>query len=203
MDPDSTSFHKVLTQPIMTGKKYFVTVTATNGAGVTTSITSDGVIVDDTPPSAGTVIDGLDSDEDYLNGEDDITAHWFGFEDLESGIDSYEVALCNARSLSFCSKPFTAVGKATNVTFTGKVACFWNTYQVERHLVMKSGYALECSWPLVFWHNSLSHSPSRRALHYIHCVIAESKEDILNYENKNAKDFIERCGYMFIEKSYI
>lgn len=68
---------------------------------------------------------------------------------------------------------------------------------------MKSGYALECSWPLVFWHNSLSHSPSRRALHYIHCVIAESKEDILNYENKNVKDFIERCGYMFIEKSYI
>ena len=136
MDPDSTSFHKVLTQPIMTGKKYFVTVTATNGAGVTTSITSDGVIVDDTPPSSGTVIDGLDSDEDYLNGEDDITAHWFGFKDLESGIDSYEVALCNARSLSFCSKPFTTVGKATNVTFTGKVACFWNTYQVERHLVL-------------------------------------------------------------------
>ena len=121
MDPDSTSFFKVLTQPIMTGTKYYVTVTATNGAGATTSITSDGVIVDDTPPSAGIVIDGVDSDEDYLNGEGDITAHWFDFEDVESGIDSYEVALCNARNLSFCSQQFTGVGKATNVTFTGTV----------------------------------------------------------------------------------
>ena len=121
MDPDSTSFFKVLTQPIMTGTKSYVTVTATNGAGATTSITSDGVIVDDTPPSAGIVIDGVDSDEDYLNGEGDITAHWFDFEDVESGIDSYEVALCNARNLSFCSQPFTGVGKATNVTFTGTV----------------------------------------------------------------------------------
>ena len=121
MDPDSTSFFRVLTQPIMTGTKYYVTVTATNGAGATTSITSDGVIVDDTPPSAGIVIDGVDSDEDYLNGEGDITAHWFDFEDVESGIDSYEVALCNARNLSFCSQQFTGVGKATNVTFTGTV----------------------------------------------------------------------------------
>lgn len=108
----------------MTGEKYYLTVTATNGACVTTSTTSDGVIVDDTPPSAGSVNDGVDSDEDYVNGEDDITAHWVGFEDLESGIDSYEVALCDSRNLSFCSQPFTGVGKATNVTFTGRELIF-------------------------------------------------------------------------------
>lgn len=124
MDPGSTFVEKVLTKPIMTGARYYLTVTATNGAGVTSSITSDGVIVDDTPPSAGTVIDGVDSDEDYLNGEDDITAHWLGFDDLESGIDSYEVALCDSMNLSFCSQPFTGVGKATNVTFTGRVLIF-------------------------------------------------------------------------------
>lgn len=124
MDPGSTFVEKVLTKPIMTGVRYYLTVTATNGAGVTSSITSDGVIVDDTPPSAGTVIDGVDSDEDYLNGEDDITAHWLGFDDLESGIDSYEVALCDSMNLSFCSQPFTGVGKATNVTFTGRVLIF-------------------------------------------------------------------------------
>ena len=124
MDPGSTFVEKVLTKPIMTGVRYYLTVIATNGAGVTSSITSDGVIVDDTPPSAGTVIDGVDSDEDYLNGEDDITAHWLGFDDLESGIDSYEVALCDSMNLSFCSQPFTGVGKATNVTFTGRVLIF-------------------------------------------------------------------------------
>lgn len=120
IDPGSTSVQKVLTKPIMTGKKCFVTIKATNGAGVTTSVTSDGVMVDDTPPLTGTVIDGVDSDEDYVNGQSDITAHWFGFEDLESGIDSYEVALCDARNLSFCSQPPTPVGNVNNVTFTGK-----------------------------------------------------------------------------------
>ena len=174
MGPDSTSFYKVLTQPIMTGKKYYVTVTATNGAGATTSITSDGVTVDDTPPSAGIVIDGVDSDEDYLNGEGDITAHWFDFEDVESGIDSYEVALCNARNLSFCSQQFTGVGKATNVTFTGTVThtsskksgfrkyltvstavieIHETNYQLQGSTVKtrQNGYKYSCGWRLVIF----------------------------------------------------
>ena len=121
LDPDSTFAFKVLTQPITNGQRYYVTVTATNSAGVTTSVTSDGVTIDDTPPITGTVVDGIVSDVDYLNGEDDIRASWFGFVDLEASIDFYEVALCDARNLSFrCPQPFTKVGKTTNVTITGK-----------------------------------------------------------------------------------
>ena len=98
-----------------------MTVTATNSAGVTTSITSDGIMIDDTPPITGTVIDGFVTDVDYLNGDDDIRARWYGFEDLESGIDSYEIALCDSRTLYLrCPQPFTEVGKATNVTITGR-----------------------------------------------------------------------------------
>ena len=119
LKPDSTSVRKVLTQPIKNGQRYYITVTATNTAGVTTSLTSDGVTVDDTRPISGTVIDGIVSDVDYLNGEGDVSASWFGFEDLESGIESYEVALCEARSLSSCPQPFTGVGKKKNVTITG------------------------------------------------------------------------------------
>ena len=119
LKPESTFVHKVLTQPIKNGQRYFVTVTATNTAGVTTSLTSDGVMVDDSPPISGTVIDGIISDVDYLNGEGDVSAGWFGFEDLESGIESYEVALCATRSLSSCPQPFTRVGKTKNVTITG------------------------------------------------------------------------------------
>ena len=120
LKPESTFVRKVLTQPISNGQKYYITVSATNSAGVTTSLSSDGVIVDDTPPMSGTVIDGIVSDVDYLNGEGDISARWSGFEDLESGVESYELALCDTRNLSSCPQPFTGVGKATNVTITGK-----------------------------------------------------------------------------------
>ncbi len=118
---ESTSVVNVLTEPIPNGQRYYVTVKATTSAGLTTSLTSDGVTVDDTSPIFGTVIDGMVSDVDYVNGEDDISARWFDFADLESGIKSYEVALCDARNLSSCPQSFTAVGLVTNVTITGKI----------------------------------------------------------------------------------
>ncbi len=121
LNHNSTLAHSALTNPIMNGQRYYVKVKATNGAGVTTSLTSDGVTVDDTPPISGTVIDGMASDVDYLNGEDDISARWFDFVDLESGIESYEVALCDARNVSFCPQTFTAVRLVTNVTITGEI----------------------------------------------------------------------------------
>ena len=122
LKPESTFVREVLKHPMLNGLRYFVTVSATNSAGVTTSLTSDGVTVDDTPPIPGSVIDGIVSDVDFLNGEDDINAHWFGFVDLESGIESYQVALCDVRNLSSCPQPFLRVGEATNVSITGKNA---------------------------------------------------------------------------------
>ncbi len=121
LDHNSTLARSVLTKPIMNGQRYYVTVKATNGAGVTTSVTSDGVTVDDSPPISGTVTDGMVSDVDYLNGEDDISARWVDFVDFESGIESYDIALCDARNLSSCPQPFTAVGLVTNVTVTGEM----------------------------------------------------------------------------------
>lgn len=117
---DNTFVSRLLTEPIMNGERYHVTVKATNGAGVTTSVTSDGVTVDDTPPIAGIVIDGAVIDINYVNGENDISASWSDFEDVESGIDSYEVAVCDAWNLSSCPQTFTEVGNATNVTIAGK-----------------------------------------------------------------------------------
>ena len=117
----STSVRKVLIEPIKNGQRYYITVNATNGAGVVTSLTSGGVTVDETPPTSGTVIDGNVSDIDYLNGEQDVSARWFKFQDLESGIESYEIALCDARNLSFCPQSFTGVGQARNVTMSGMI----------------------------------------------------------------------------------
>lgn len=117
---NSTSIRYFLSKPIMNGYRYFVTVKATNGAGVTSLLKSDGVMVDDTPPTSGSVVDGLGSDRNYVNGEDDVSASWSAFMDLESGIDSYKVALCHERNLSNCPQPFTSTGKTTNVTISGE-----------------------------------------------------------------------------------
>ncbi|XP_015767122.1 PREDICTED: uncharacterized protein LOC107345883, partial [Acropora digitifera] len=119
LTPESTSIERVLNDPITNGQRYFVTVNVTNSAGVTATLTSDGVTVDDTPPISGLVVDRFGLDADFLNGEADINARWFGFEDLESAIESYQVALCNVRISSLCPQPFTGLGKASNVTITG------------------------------------------------------------------------------------
>ena len=42
----------------MPGLTYYVTVTACNAADLCTSVTSDGVVVDDSPPLPGRVYDG-------------------------------------------------------------------------------------------------------------------------------------------------
>jgi len=48
------------------GIKYFTTVTACNTADLCTSVTSDGVVVDNSPPTAGVVQDGsTDNDIEY------------------------------------------------------------------------------------------------------------------------------------------
>ncbi|KAL9987460.1 hypothetical protein ACROYT_G001773 [Oculina patagonica] len=119
LDQDNTFVFMVLTKPIVNGQRYYVTVKATNGAGVTTSVTSDGVLVDDSPPISGTVIDGSVLDVDYVNSEDDVSARWSDFVDEESGIESYEVALCTVWNISLCPQPFTAVGNTTNITIAG------------------------------------------------------------------------------------
>ena len=126
----STSVSKVLVEPVTNGGRYFVTVKAMNGAGVQTSLTSDGVTVDETPPTSGNVIDGSDADVRYVNGEQDICAHWFNFEDLESGIESYEIAICDVRNFSSCPQPFIGVGRATNVSVTGELYLMCINYDV-------------------------------------------------------------------------
>lgn len=72
---------------------YVVQVRATNGVGARTVIESDGVDIDRTPPTAGTVGDGADSrdgDQDLIGGVAHISAFWSGFSDSESRIVKYE-----------------------------------------------------------------------------------------------------------------
>ena len=76
------------------GTAYYISVKATDNAeNESTTITSDGVIVDTGGPIAGTVFDGPGADIDWTNSTSSLTATWSGFSDTLSGIQKYEYAI--------------------------------------------------------------------------------------------------------------
>ncbi|XP_066275498.1 uncharacterized protein [Branchiostoma lanceolatum] len=76
---------------LVPGKKYYVTVTACNAADLCTSVCSDGVIIDNSPPAPGVVFDGVDDwDTRFQASRTTLGAHWFGFHDPHSGLSHYE-----------------------------------------------------------------------------------------------------------------
>ena len=68
--------------------EYFVTVVVINGAGLKTVMSSKKLAFDTSPPSKGTVIDGIDLDIDFINSTNFFSVHWNGIEDYESGVAS-------------------------------------------------------------------------------------------------------------------
>ncbi|XP_038057739.1 uncharacterized protein LOC119729229 [Patiria miniata] len=77
---------------LVPGLTYYVTVTACNAASLCTSVTSDGVTVDDSPPLQGRVYDGGPGGDDisYQSSRRQLQAHWWGFHDPHSGLSHYE-----------------------------------------------------------------------------------------------------------------
>ncbi|XP_076117799.1 uncharacterized protein LOC143085385 [Mytilus galloprovincialis] len=74
-----------------TGLRYYTTVTACNTAEMCTTVTSDGVIIDNSPPTPGTVQDGTGYyDTEYQSLKNYISAKWYGFDDAQSGLEKYE-----------------------------------------------------------------------------------------------------------------
>lgn len=119
MDVTSTKISAFLEQPANDGNKYYVTVTAVNTAGLSTTMVSDGVTIDYSSPVAGMVIVGQHNRTNYIKHDDIIYAHWSGFEDSVSNIKSYQFALCESKNTSTCPLEFTYIGVETNVTLSG------------------------------------------------------------------------------------
>lgn len=96
-------------------RRYFVTVRATNEAGYNTMATSNGVMVDSTPPRGGEVRDGRTlMDIDFQAGDTYIYANWDEFQDVESDITKY--AWCAGTRKATCDiVPETDVGYRTSV----------------------------------------------------------------------------------------
>ena len=78
--------------PLMPGVRYLISVTATNAAGLMTSVLSNGMTVDTTAPRPGIVLDTLMQsvdDIDFQNSTTQLSARWSNFADDESGITEY------------------------------------------------------------------------------------------------------------------
>ncbi|KAI8485722.1 hypothetical protein Bbelb_365560, partial [Branchiostoma belcheri] len=111
------------------GKTYYVTVTACNAADLCTSVTSDGVIPDTSPPVAGRVMDGaLGSDVNYQATSNTLAARWYGFTDPHSELSHYEWRAGTTKGgddiLSVRKLHLTDVAIATNVSLPENTAVY-------------------------------------------------------------------------------
>ncbi|ESO83749.1 hypothetical protein LOTGIDRAFT_168990 [Lottia gigantea] len=90
----------------ISGIKYFTMVTGCNMAELCSSISSDGFIIDVTPPIRGHVIDGTrDADIDFQASRTFIGGKWYGFKDSESSIEKYEWRVGTSKGGSEILKP--------------------------------------------------------------------------------------------------
>ncbi|KAK3722794.1 hypothetical protein QZH41_007481 [Actinostola sp. cb2023] len=67
---------------------YFVMVLVTNKAGLTTTMTSDKISIDTSPPTRGQVIDGIARDVNFMKITDNMSIQWSGFEDKDTSVNN-------------------------------------------------------------------------------------------------------------------
>jgi len=110
------------------GIQYYSNVRAVDMADNISNITSsDGFQIDASPPTTGSIYDGLVEDIDYSESPDSISCNWSGFEDSKSGISHYEVAL-GSISGGIDILDFMDAGSDNSFSQTGLSLDHGNTY---------------------------------------------------------------------------
>ncbi|XP_069134360.1 uncharacterized protein [Argopecten irradians] len=99
------------------GMTYYCTVQACNGAGLCTSVSSNGFITDNSPPLPGIVHVGINGHHSrFWPHPDSIQMQWFGFVDVESKIQNYEVCVRHTNNSDCDILTFTNVFLSNTVT---------------------------------------------------------------------------------------
>ena len=107
------------------GAAYYINVKALSGAGASSAIgSSDGIVVDTTPPSAPVVID----DGQFMSTPSSIHATWSAA-DGESGITAYSYSVGTSAGATNV-KGWTSAGTATQAIITGLALTNGSTYYV-------------------------------------------------------------------------
>ncbi len=92
-------------------KTYYTTVRATNGAGQTGFASSNGIIIDLTPPVGSNLRDGEDLDIDVSVQDMFVGTNWDEFHDPESGISKYVV--CAGTIMGSCDLVSPAIVRSS------------------------------------------------------------------------------------------
>ena len=78
---------------LVEGTTYYLSVRATDLAGnVSDELSGDGILIDQTAPILGTVIDGMGTDITYSGSDSTLASEWTGFSDPVSGMSGYEIS---------------------------------------------------------------------------------------------------------------
>ncbi|XP_052063158.1 uncharacterized protein LOC127702892 [Mytilus californianus] len=86
--------HQSWTIHFLQGIRYFTTVETCNGAGLCSTATSNGVIIDNSLPVPGLVIVGSpEKHSRYISDKHTIHSSWIGFQDPHSSIDHFNVCI--------------------------------------------------------------------------------------------------------------
>ena len=100
----------------LTNDIYYFIVCAANNAGLRSCISSDGVLIDLTPPSHGVVHDGIiEPDLQYQSSLSSMAANWEGIWDLESGIEKFEWSIGTSANDKSSVQDYVDVGLSTHV----------------------------------------------------------------------------------------
>ena len=166
----STGTNKSFTCPECSareGEKVFVIVRVTNGAGLSKTVTSDGMLLDASPPKMGDVIDGshiTGLDYNIVLEDWNISMSWFGGEDAESGVRSCRWAIENTDGVILFQKNITNnfiyekrnvfsnnqtyrnLQFIRNMTYYSVLTCL-NKAQLEA-TVRSNGFWVEPIWPI-------------------------------------------------------
>ena len=111
-------------QSFETGTRYYTTVRAVNSIGLQTEVSSDGFVLDDSPPVVGVVYNtGHHNDVIYQSAFSPVQFSWHGFDDEHSFIDSYSIAYVvnDEKPLENESMVFTDIGLSKSVLYTGQI----------------------------------------------------------------------------------
>ena len=118
--------------PFVSGRIIYVTIRAKNGADQITFGTSDPLVVDVTPPSAGTVqVEDVSwvtpssagavqakyvSRVTYVREDEPVKITWNNIYDVESNITRFEWKLCQANSMPNCLTQYVSAGTRTSLS---------------------------------------------------------------------------------------
>ena len=149
------------------GERVYVTVHVTNGAGLSVTRSSDGMLLDVSPPLMGDVIDGNDVtgvDYNIVLGNWNVSMSWFGVEDTESGVRSciwiiegkygtqiFQVDISNnstygKRNVFSNYQRYTDLHFFKNTTYYNVLTC-WNKAELHK-TVRSNGFRVESIWPI-------------------------------------------------------